>query len=138
MIQKADVVSAGVNSPMIHVENVSNKSAHQCIDDMTVLTLYDSGMIQDCSNAGVELLGCRLDQINLQPISKFVPELKNIELMQGARVNPHLRLLSRVGHLFEVVDMSGKHFKCKLFFNEVEDFGSASLRLIIRPINRDN
>lgn len=100
---------------------------------MAVLTLYDNGMICDCNRAAGELLDCTPNKLTWQHISIFLPQLADIALVKGERINPYLRFLSRVGHRFGVVGMSSMRFAGALFFNDVEDFGRHCLRVIIRP-----
>jgi hypothetical protein len=102
--------------------------------ETAVLTLYDNGTIRECNQAAAELLGCAPANLTWQHISTIMPQLAESALMQGERVNPNLRFLSHIGYGFEVIGLSGVHFVCALFFNEVENFGRHCLRLIIRPI----
>lgn len=104
--------------------------------DLAVLTLYDNGMIRDCSRVCAELLGCATSKLTWQHISTFLPQLANVALVKGEKINPNLRFLSRIGHHFEVVALSGVHFACELFFNEVENLSQHCLRIIIQPITQ--
>lgn len=99
-----------------------------------VLMLYDNGTIRECNQAAAELLDCAPSKLTWQHISTIMPQLTEATLMQGERINPNLRFLSHIGYGFEVIGLSGVHFACALFFNEVENFGRHYLRLIIRPI----
>lgn len=102
-----------------------------------VLMLYDNGVICECNNAAGELLGCAPSKLTWQNISTFLPQLSQTSLMQGERINPNLRFLSHIGYGFEMIGISGVHFACALFFNEVENFGRHCLRIIIRPIAQE-
>lgn len=105
--------------------------------ETAVLTLYNNGTIRDCNQAAAELLDCVPSKLTWQHISTIMPQLTEATLMQGERINPNLRFLSHIGYGFEVIGLSGVHFACALFFNEVENFGRHCLRLIIRPITED-
>lgn len=105
--------------------------------ETAVLMLYDNGTILDCNQAAAELLDCIPSKLTWQHISTIMPQLTEDTLMQGKKINPHVRFLSHIGYGFEVVALSGVHFVCALFFNEVENFGRHCLRLIIRPISQD-
>ena len=105
--------------------------------ETAVLMLYDNGTILDCNQAAAELLDCIPSKLTWQHISTVMPQLTEATLMQGEKINPHLRFLSHIGYGFEVIALSGVHFACALFFNEVESFGRHCLRLIIRPITQD-
>lgn len=127
----------GIGLPMIGVMNPMSVYVHNELDDMAMLILDDNGMIKDCNMSGMELLGCTLDQLRWQPICAFFPQLKNVDLVQGLSINPHLRFLSHIGHLFEVVGKNGVRFESKLFFSNVEDVDRHCLRIIIRPVLPD-
>jgi PAS domain-containing protein len=104
------------------------------VEDLAVLTLDENGMIKECSKAGADLLGCAASKLTWLNVSKFLPRLGEVALLQGERVNPYLRFLSRAGHQFEFIAMSGAHFTSQLFFNEAENQNSHYLRVIIQPV----
>ncbi len=103
-------------------------------NELAVLMLDDNGMIRDCNMASAKLLGCASSILIWQHISKFLPQLSDFNLIDGERVNPHLRFLTRIGHHFEVITTSGTHFFSAVFFNDVEDFGRHCLRIIFQPV----
>ncbi|MDP1522805.1 MAG: hypothetical protein Q8M10_06570 [Methylotenera sp.] len=122
----ASVVSSRFNSGSIcHSE-----------EETAVLTLYDNGTIRECNKAAAELLDCAPGNLTWQHISTVLPQLAETSLMEGKSVNPNLRFLSHIGYSFEMISLSGVHFFCAIFFNEVENFGRHCLRLIIRPIEQ--
>lgn len=100
---------------------------------LAVLMLDDKGVIFDCSRAAERLLGCVAAKLTWKHISTVLPQLKEIGLVHGRMVNPHLRYLSHIGHGFEVVSMSGIHFIGAIFFNEIDNLGRRYLRIIIKP-----
>ncbi len=104
-------------------------------DNLAEITLYDNGIIKSCSNAGAELLGCSMNVLLMHHVSKILPQLAGVSLLEGNRVNSYLRFLSRAGHQFEVIGFSGSHFLSAVFFNDIEDFGSHCMRIIFRPIS---
>lgn len=103
-------------------------------DSIAVLTLCDNGTIFECNNAAGALLDCVPSKLSWQHISTILPQLAEIALMQGEKINPNLRFLSRIGYTFEVVSLSGAHFTSAVFFNEVETLGRHFLRIILRPV----
>lgn len=103
-------------------------------DDTAVLTLCDNGTIFECNNAAGALLDCAPSRLTWQHISTILPQLAEMALMQGERINPNLRFLSRIGYTFEVVGMSGVHFASAVFFNEIENLGRHFLLIILRPV----
>ncbi len=105
------------------------------VNNLAEITLYDNGIIKSCSQAGAELLGCTVNALLLRHVSKVLPQLAEVALIKGDRVNPYLRFLSRVGHHFEVVGISGSHFFSALFFNDIEELGRHCMRIIFRPVS---
>lgn len=112
----------------------ANKHVVNGEDDTAVLTLCDNGTIFECNNAAGVLLDCAPNRLTWQHISTILPQLAEMALMQGERINPNLRFLSRIGYTFEVVSMSGVHFACAVFFNEIENLGRHFLLIILRPV----
>ena len=106
--------------------------------ELAVLVLSDEGIIHDCNRAGANLLGYLPRNLPKLHISSVLPKLAKIELIKGARANPYLRFLSRIGHHFEVVSMNGVHFEGKLFFSDVEDCGVHRLIVMIQPVHHEN
>ncbi|SDW68675.1 hypothetical protein BCL69_102726 [Nitrosomonas communis] len=103
-------------------------------NEQAVLILSDDGLIRDCNEAGAKLLGYSPKNFPKLHISKLLPKLAKIELLKGERTNPYLRFLSRIGHHFEVVNMSGVRFAGKLFFSDVKNRGLHRLIIMISPI----
>lgn len=104
------------------------------VNELALLTLDENGIIKECNKAGAELLGCAANKLTWLNISKFLPRLGEVALLQGERVNPYLRFLSRVGHQFELIGMGGVHLTSQLFFNEAENQNPHYLRIIIQPV----
>ncbi len=117
------------------VASIANDHA-DISEEEAILTLYDNGMIRTFSQASLNLLGCSSSQFTGQHITKILPQLKKIKLIQDRQVNPYLRFLSRIGYRFEVVNMSGKNFVGELFFNDMVHLGRHYLRVIIKPASR--
>lgn len=109
----------------------------QSEEETAVLTLYDNGTICECNKAAGELLDCAPGKLTWQHISTILPQLAETALMQGKGINPNLRFLSHIGYGFEVIGLSGVHFACAVFFNEVDSFGRHYLRLIFRPVRQE-
>lgn len=106
--------------------------------EFAVLILSEDGIIRDCNKAGANLLGGWPKNLPKLHISRLLPKLTEIDLLKGERANPYLRFLSRIGHHFEVVSMSGVHFAGKLFFSDVEDCGSHRMIIMIHPVHQEN
>lgn len=128
-------VGAPAEPEIARIKTVKNACICHSEEITAVLTLYDDGTICECNKAAGELLGCAPIKLTWQHVSTFLPQLAGAVLMQGERINPNLRFLSHIGYGFDMIGISGVHFACALFFNEVESLGKHYLRLIIRPIN---
>jgi PAS domain-containing protein len=74
-------------------------------ENRLVLTLHYNGMITECNKAGGKLLGCLPSELIWQHISRLLPQLKNVALMEGPNLNPYLHFLSRVGYKFDVISL---------------------------------
>ena len=121
--------------PLAKIVDIPGYDAVSENDDMAVLTIIASnGMICRCNRLAALLLNCISGNIVRKNISTVLPQLKHVELIQAARVNPYLRFLSRIDHHFEVLAMNGRFFTSNLYFNEVDDLGQHCLRLIMRPV----
>jgi len=131
--QTNSLMNTNKNQPIVHAIESNNSLSLYGEEDMALLTLHNNGLIKDCNNSCVKLLGCEFDKLRLQHISNFFPQLAQIALVDKKSTNTNLRFLSRVGHYFETVNMNGKHFSCRLFFNDIEEFGRHYLRVIVRP-----
>jgi hypothetical protein len=100
-----------------------------------VLLLSDTGTIFECNDDAGILLDCIPSRLIWQHISIILPQLAEIPLMHDGKLNPHLRLLSRIGYNFEVVGMTGARFAGIVFFNNVESNDRRFLRIILRPVS---
>lgn len=105
-------------------------------DNRLVLTLHLNGMITECNKAGGRLLDCLPSELVWRHISQLLPQLKNVALMQGQNLSPHLRFLSRIGYQFEVISLKGAHLLGKAFFCEIGSMEHRFLRVIICPLSQ--
>ncbi len=97
------------------------------------LTLDERGMILDCSDSGEELFGyCRLDLIH-QHVSKLLPQLAGVDLIQDGEPNAQLGFLCHIGHPFQFHDCNGGVFNSELSFVHLNHAGKSIVRLIARP-----
>lgn len=102
------------------------------IDDVLELTLTPQGVICDCVVPYGSWLGYRRSEIVWRHISALLPDLAEIEIMCGEELNPRLRFLSHIGHLFRLVDSDGKPCRGELFIRDTENRGH-ELRAMIFP-----
>lgn len=131
--KQAQTKAAFINNRHKNVQTLDISPAEK---EAALLTLYDNGIIHDCNQTAAKLLNCSPNELIGQPVGRFLPELAGINLVQGSRANPHLRFLSRIGRLFDVVTQRGKPFIGHLFFNDVENHGQHFLIVIIDPIKQ--
>jgi hypothetical protein len=106
-------------------------------DNRLVLTLHFNGMITECNKAGGKLLGCMPSELIWQHVSRLLPQLKNVALMEGSNLNPYLHFLSRVGYKFEVISLRGARLFAKVFFCEIGDMEHRFLRIIVCPLSQE-
>ena len=97
------------------------------------LTLDERGMIRDCSRSCEEMFGYGRHELVLQHVSKLLPQLSEVNLLQDGEFNPKLRLISRCGHLFQAQKQDGGTFSGELSFVNLVHAGRRVLRLIVRP-----
>jgi hypothetical protein len=102
--------------------------------DPPSLALDERGMIQDCSKSFENLFGFQRSDLVWQHVSRLLPQLTGIELIQAGRLNPFLNYLCHCGHHYEAKNRQGGVFSCILSFVRVEFDGKRSLRLIINPL----
>lgn len=97
-----------------------------------VLTLDGRGMIRDCNRAGEQLFKYRRSELVWRAVSLLLPELAELELMQGGQPNPRLRYLCRIGRQFQVMTQAGECFRSVLCLNLIDSRGHGRLSLIVR------
>lgn len=114
--------------------SVTKLISHKTFDeDRLILAVNYNGMIAECNRAGGKLLGCLPSELIWQPLSKLLPKLHNVALVQGQNVNPYLNFLSRAGYLFDLQTAKGAHLACRVFFCVVGCMEQHFLRVIICP-----
>lgn len=98
-----------------------------------VLTLDESGMICDCSKAGEQLFGYGRKDMVWQHVSKFLPELSDIELVKDGQFNPQLGFLCHCGHHFRATNRVGNVFLSELHFVLLNGAEKHTIRMIVQP-----
>lgn len=111
------------------------RAAGHVKDKVAVLVLTEDGIIQNCNDSGAKLLGYQPAKLGGHHISEVLPQLSEITLRKGERVNPYLRFLSRIGHPFNVVG-NNLQFSGELFFNDLEQQGQHQTVVMIHPIDQ--
>lgn len=127
--------------PMIEYKRVSVAKqpvvSDESDENRLVLTLHYNGMITECNKAGGRLLGCLPSELIWQHISRLLPQLKNVALMEGSNLNPYLHFLSRVGYKFDVISLRGARLIARVFFCEIGSMEHRFLRVIICPLAQE-
>jgi light-regulated signal transduction histidine kinase (bacteriophytochrome) len=128
-------------SPLIEYKHSSAIKQAVTSDDSDenrlVLTLHFNGMITECNRAGSRLLGCLPSELIWQHVSRLLPQLKNVALMEGSNLNPYLHFLSRVGYKFDVISHRGARLVARVFFCEIGSMEHRFLRVIICPLSQE-
>lgn len=101
--------------------------------DPPALSLDERGMIQDCSKSFERLFGFKRCDLVWQHISRLLPQLTGVDLVEAGRLNPVLNYLCHCGHHYQAKNQQGDTFPCNLNFVRVEFGGKRSLRLILSP-----
>lgn len=97
------------------------------------LLLDDQGVIRDCECSGEGLFGYSLRELVCAHVSKLLPRLRGIELIQDGVLNPQLDQLCHCGHVFRVRGRHGVAFPSELIFVRLGNVGARMLRLFIVP-----
>lgn len=101
------------------------------------LSLDERGMIQDCSKSFERLFGFKRCDLVWQHVSRLLPQLTGVTLVEAGRLNPVLNYLCHCGHRYLARNQRGDSFPCHLNFVRIEFGGKRSLRLIFNPAGLD-
>lgn len=124
--------AAGIAGVQNEVEALSRKPAAGWTEP-AALTLDERGMICDCNKAGEDLFGYSRPEMTWQHVTRLLPQLDGIKLVQDGQINPLLIFLSRCGHRFQLRNCRGGTIPSELSFVNVGYTGKLMLRLIVRP-----
>jgi PAS domain S-box-containing protein len=108
-------------------------SSHVVWQEPPALTLDERGMICDCSNAGEKLFGYSRKNLVWQHVSKLLPELSDISLLENGELNQQLGFLSHCGHHFRAINRMGNTFMNELYFVLLDYAGRRTIRMIVQP-----
>ncbi len=104
--------------------------------DPPSLSLDERGMILECSKAFEMLFGFRRHELAWQHISKLIPKLEGVELIQDGQFNPLLNYLCHCGHIYQILNQQGEAIISNLSFVRIEYEGKRTLKLIVRPSDK--
>jgi hypothetical protein len=102
-------------------------------EELAALMIDNLGVIRDCSMNCETLFKYRQHEMISQHVTKLLPQLTEVELIQNGQPNARLCFLSRTGHNFQALTKSGECFVCKLFFNLLDGPGYGQILIIVRP-----
>ncbi len=103
--------------------------------DPPALSLDERGMILDCSKSFEQQFGFRRIDLVWQHVSRLLPQLKNVDLIQAGQINRMLNFLCHCGLLFEAQTQQGDSLTARLSFVFIENPERRSLKLIVQPSN---
>ncbi|MDR4516536.1 MAG: hypothetical protein MRK00_04000 [Nitrosomonas sp.] len=101
-----------------------------------ILVLSNNGEILDINEEGMKLLEYAHNRPAQLHILNVLPELGKIDLYDkvSERVNPYLRFLSRIGHIFKIITTKGKRISSELYFNDLQYFNRQLILVMIYPV----
>ncbi|MCX8087505.1 MAG: PAS domain S-box protein [Rhodocyclaceae bacterium] len=102
-------------------------------EGLVALVLDGRGVIVECDPQGESLFGYPCADLVGQHVSLLIPELANLEFLQGGQPNSRLRYRSRIGYRFSVLRRNGERFAAILFLNCLESAREVRMSLIVRP-----
>lgn len=101
-------------------------------EEPAALMLDQEGKIRDCNESAEALFGFNHDELVARPVAFLLPQLRDIEWIQNGTLNPHLSFICHIGRHFNAIRRDGSLFASRLFFHDIGNGKSLSLRLIIR------
>lgn len=106
---------------------------HSNYESAAIFMLSNDGMILESNTEGKKLLDYSTDESDERHISRLIPLLKKIDLLEKGdnRVNPYLRFLSRVGYLFKITEAKGRIFDGELYFSDIHYHDQHLIMIII-------
>ncbi len=98
--------------------------------------LSGDGMIRDINDMAGSILGYTVKCAG-QHISGILPNLTGVNLLEesGARVNPYLRFLSRIGYNFKIIARDGGQFSGEVYFSDLGNTDQHQILVMIYPNN---
>jgi PAS domain-containing protein len=96
------------------------------------LTLDEAGAIVDCDGPVEQMFGYAPRDLIFQHISKLIPRLQYMDLMQGGRLNSRLHYLCHIGLPFSVQPHESGQFLGYLSLTDLSDQVARRVRLGVR------
>lgn len=98
------------------------------------LLLDRQGFIQDCTPSIEDIFEYPQIYLITRPIYKLIPYLADIPLMKGGDLNPKLRLLCRLGMMFDAIRRDSSVFASCLSLSMVGRDGKQHPRLTVTAL----
>jgi PAS domain S-box-containing protein len=98
------------------------------------LMLDEGGMILDCSDSGEKLFGYSRSELIKQHVSRLLPQLSKVKLVENGKLDSQLGFFCHCGRLFQVQSRLRGTFLSELNFILLSYAGMSILRLIVSPL----
>jgi len=99
--------------------------------DLATLTLDDQGVILECSASCESMFGYPPGALPGSPVSRLIPQLSTIELVEDERINSRLAHLCHCAIAFEARRRDGQMFASELFINRL---GRHNVTVLVRRL----
>lgn len=108
--------------------------SHQDWREPPTLILDKWGVIVDCSEDGEMFFGYGRKELARQHVSRVLPQLAGLELLENGEPAPYFSFLCHIGHAFEVKPRAGAAFLSRLSLVCLTHAGQTNLRLIAQSM----
>lgn len=99
--------------------------------DLAMLTLDDQGVILECGTTCESMFGYSPGALLGSPVSRLIPRLSTIELVEDERINSRLAHLCHCAIAFEARRRDGETFTSELFINRL---GRHNVAVLVRRL----
>lgn len=99
--------------------------------DLATLTLDDQGVILECGTICESMFGYPSGALLGSPVSRLIPQLSAIELVEDERINSRVAHLCHCAIAFEARRRDGQTFASELFINRL---GRHNVAVLVRRL----
>lgn len=103
--------------------------------DTAWLLLDEHGIIRECHGSYDAVFERHKSDIVAKHVATLLPELVDIPLLHEDEPNHRLRLSSRIGVRFHVLNKRGERFPCDIFLGRLRNAGVPPLRMVVHRVN---
>ncbi|OYX32551.1 MAG: hypothetical protein B7Z03_01800 [Hydrogenophilales bacterium 32-62-9] len=122
--------SLQVKNPQLNAQGSAGGPGAGSID-LAMLTLDDQGVILECGTTCESMFGYPSRALLGSPVSRLIPQLSAIELVEDERINSRLAHLCHCAIAFEARRRDGETFKSELFINRL---GRHNVAVLVRKL----